>query len=89
MVLDCWLGLNNNTHLISFCDFISFYGLEGEKKTVDIVYLEFGKGFDIASHSVVLEKLACYAVDGCTLYSMEKIAEWPAQGVVGSGVKFS
>lgn len=40
--------------------------LADEGKVEDVVYVEFSKAFDTASHSL-LEKLDAHALDGCTL----------------------
>ena len=58
--------------------------------TVDIVYLDFNKGFDTVSHSILLEKLAVHGFDRYILYFLgKKLAEGQAQSVVVSGVKSS
>ncbi|PKU48714.1 rna-directed dna polymerase from mobile element jockey-like [Limosa lapponica baueri] len=53
------------TNLISFCDYVTH--LVDEGKAVDVVYLDFSKAFDTASHSIVLEKMAAHGLDGSTL----------------------
>jgi len=38
-----------------------------ERKAVEVVYLDFGKAFDTAPHSTLLEKLSAHGLDRCTL----------------------
>jgi len=48
-----------------------FYGqvtcLVDEGKAVDVIYLDFSKVSDTVTHSILLEKLAAYGLDECTL----------------------
>lgn len=37
------------------------------ERSIGVVHLDFGKAFDIISHSFLLEKLAAPGMDGCTL----------------------
>lgn len=52
------------TSLISFCDKVAH--LVDKGKAVDAVYLDFS--FETFSHSILLETLAAYGLDKCTLY---------------------
>ena len=61
--------------------------LVDEGKEVDVVYLDFSKAFDTVSHSILLQKLAAYGLDGHTLCWVKNcLASW-AQKVVAKGVK--
>ncbi|KAF4796863.1 hypothetical protein TURU_080008 [Turdus rufiventris] len=46
-----------------------------EAKPVD-VYLNFTKAFDNVSHSILIEKLTAYILDGCKNW----LAGWPREG---------
>ena len=61
------------TNLISFYDRVT--SLVDEGKAADIVYLDFGKSFDIVSASSLLGKLAVYVLDKHTLLG-KKLAGW-------------
>ena len=54
------------TNLISFFDKVT--QLVDEGKTVDVVYLDFSKAFDIVPHTILMEKLAACGLDGRTLH---------------------
>ncbi|KAK4829891.1 hypothetical protein QYF61_007283 [Mycteria americana] len=75
------------TNLISFYDKLT--RLVDEGKAVDVVYLDFSKAFDTASHSILLEKLAAHGLDGCTLRWVKNWLDGWAQRVVVNGVKSS
>ncbi|KAK4827694.1 hypothetical protein QYF61_020828 [Mycteria americana] len=55
-------------------------------KAVDVVYLDFSKAFDTASHSILLEKPAAHGLDGCTLRWVKNWLDGRAQRVVVNGV---
>ncbi|PKU46481.1 rna-directed dna polymerase from mobile element jockey-like [Limosa lapponica baueri] len=75
------------TNLISFYDKVIC--LVDEGKAVDVVYLDFSKAFDTATHSILLEKLAAHGLDGNTLHWGKNWLEDRAQRVVVNGVKSS
>jgi len=54
------------TSLISCYDQVT--RLVNEGKAVDVIYLDFHKGFDNVPHSILLEKPAAYVLDGCILH---------------------
>jgi len=72
-------------NLISFYDQVTH--LVDEEKAVDVVYLDFSKAFDTASHSILLEKLAAHGLDWCTLRWVKNWLANQAQRVVMNGVK--
>lgn len=41
--------------MIALCDEIAALGHEG--KAVDVVYLDFSKGFNVVSHNIFIDKL--------------------------------
>ncbi|GAB0182459.1 mitochondrial enolase superfamily member 1 [Grus japonensis] len=75
------------TNLISFYDKVTC--LVDEGKAVDVVYLDFSKAFDTVSHSILLEKLAAYGLDGHTLHWVKNWLDGQAQRVVVNRVKSS
>ena len=75
------------TDLISFYDHVTCPVDEG--KAVGVVCLDFSKAFDTVPHSILLEKLAAYGLDGCTLHWIKNWLNGQAQSVVVNGVKSS
>ncbi|KAK4827799.1 hypothetical protein QYF61_021791 [Mycteria americana] len=71
------------TNLISFYDKVTC--LVDEGGSVDVVCLDF-KAFDTISHSILLEKLAAFGLDGCTLCWVKNWLDGWAQRVVVNGV---
>ena len=63
--------------------------LVDEGKAVDVVYLDFTKAFDTASHSILLEKLAAHGLGSCTLCWVKNCLDGWVQRVGVNGVKFS
>jgi len=76
------------TNLISFYDQVTCLGDEG-KAVDDVVYLDFSKAFDTVPHSILLEKLAARALNGCTLCWVKNWLDGRVQRVVVNGVKSS
>jgi len=60
-----------------------------EGKAVDVVYLDFSNAFDTVPHSILLEKLAAHALDGCSLLWIKNWLNGLVQRVVVNGVKSS
>ncbi|GAB0188623.1 mitochondrial enolase superfamily member 1 [Grus japonensis] len=75
------------TNLISLYDKVT--RLVDEGKAADVVYLDFSKMFVIVSHSILLEKVAAYGLDGCTLCWVKNWLDGWTQRVVANGVKSS
>jgi len=61
--------------------------LGDEGKTVDVVYVDFSKAFDMVSHSVFLGKPAACGLNRYTLLWVRNWLEDCAQRVVVNGVK--
>ncbi|TRZ07552.1 hypothetical protein HGM15179_019554 [Zosterops borbonicus] len=80
-------GMSCLTNLISFYDKVTC--LVDEGRTVDMVYLDFSKAFDIVFHSILLEKLAACGLDGCTLQWVKIWLDVWAWRVVVNGAKSS
>ncbi|KAJ7413009.1 RNA-directed DNA polymerase from mobile element jockey-like protein [Willisornis vidua] len=57
--------------------------LVNEGKAVDVVCLDFTGTFDTVSHKMLLEKLAVYGLDRCTLCWVKNWLGGQAQRVVG------
>lgn len=53
---------------------------------MDLVFLDFGKGFDTVTHRILLDKLAAHSLDRCTLCSVKEWLDAHAQGVSMNGV---
>ncbi|CAM4547794.1 unnamed protein product [Caretta caretta] len=71
------------TNLIAFYDEIT--GSVDEGKAVDVLYLDFSKAFDTASHSILVSKLRKYGLDECTIRWVESWRDCRAQRVVING----
>ena len=78
-------GRSCSTKLISFYDQVT--RLVDEGKAVDVIYLDFNKAFDTVSYSMLLEKLAAYGLDACTLHWIKNWLNGREQRVVVNGVK--
>ena len=60
-----------------------------EGKAVDVIYLDFSKGFDTVSCSILLKKLAPHGLDWRTLRWVRNWLDSHAQSVVVNRVKSS
>jgi len=63
--------------------------LANEERSVDVIYLDLNKPFDIVSHNILLEKLAILGLDRYTLCWGKNWLQGQAQRVVMNGVKNS
>lgn len=63
----------------SFCDEVTNLG--GEGQAVD-VHLDYSKALGSVSHSNLLEELASYGMDGCSVH-WGKTSGWPSPGSGG------
>ncbi|TRZ23799.1 hypothetical protein HGM15179_003309 [Zosterops borbonicus] len=75
------------TNLISFYDQVTH--LVDMGRAMDIVYLDFSKGFDTVSHSILLEELAAHGLDRSTLCWVRNWLDGWTQRVVGNGAASS
>ncbi|PKU35296.1 hypothetical protein llap_14400 [Limosa lapponica baueri] len=75
------------TNLIAFYDGMT--GWIDEGRAVDVVYLDFSKAFDTASHSILIGKLRKCALDEWTVRWIENWLKDRAQRVVISGTESS
>ncbi|PKU42974.1 rna-directed dna polymerase from mobile element jockey-like [Limosa lapponica baueri] len=73
------------TNLTSFYDKVIHFMDEG--KAVDVVYLDFSKGFNTVSHSILLEKLAAHGFEKCIFHWAKNWLEGWSERVVVNGVK--
>ena len=75
---------------LCLANLISFYylvtRLVDERKSDDVVYLDFSKSFNTVSYSILLKKLADHGLDRYTLGWIRSWLEGSAQRVVVSGV---
>lgn len=73
------------TILISFYDKVTC--LVDEGKFLDVVYLDFSKGFDMVSKSILLEKLVAHGLDRYNFRWVKNRLEGQAQRVVVNRTK--
>ena len=75
------------TNLISFYDKVT--RLVDEGQSVDMVYLDFSKAFDVVLHNILVVKLSAHGLDGCTLRWVKHWLDGWAQRVMVNGVESS
>ncbi|KAK4811368.1 hypothetical protein QYF61_027597 [Mycteria americana] len=68
-------GKSCQTNLITFCNKIT--SSVEVRRVVDVVYLDFSKAFNALSHSLLLDKLARYRLDG---WSARWVGNWLTGG---------
>jgi len=71
------------TNLISSYDKVTH--LVDEGKVMNVVYLDFSKGFDTISNSILLENLGAHGVGVCTLCWVKSQLDGRAQRIVVHG----
>ncbi|GAB0203114.1 mitochondrial enolase superfamily member 1 [Grus japonensis] len=81
------LGKSCLTNLIAFYDGVT--GWVGDRRAVDIVYLDFSKAFDTVSHNILISKLRKCGLDEWTARWIENWLNDRAQRVVISGAESS
>ncbi|CAM5169609.1 unnamed protein product [Eretmochelys imbricata] len=75
------------TNLIAFYDEIT--GSVDRGKEVDVIYLNFSKGFETVSHSILASKLKKYGLDKSTTWWLESGLDCRTQQVVINGLMSS
>ena len=75
------------TDVISFHDWMTCLLHEGE--AVAVIYLDFSRGFDPVSHSILPEKLTTHGLDRFTLCWIKYYLSDQAKRVVEKGIKSS
>lgn len=71
------------TNLIAFCDGTSGFVDEGTAE--DIIYLDFIRAFGTVSHNILVPKLRCYSLCGCTTKQVGVSLDDEAQRVMVIG----
>lgn len=73
-------------------DLISFYNkvidLVDERKAADVIVLDFVKGFDCVSHSILLDKLSSCEMNRYMLCCMRNCLNRRTQRLTVNGAKF-
>lgn len=77
-------GMKGKSFLTSLISYDRMTHLVDEGQAMDVVYLDISKGFDIISHSILLEKLVACGLDRCTLHWVKISLGVQAQRVVVS-----